>query len=92
MKLKFVQYRKFVHLRTLLGLTAALVAVATTSPLGAQATDSLRLAVLERRIEAVTRELERLQLGRDVVAADSSIEGLPRESGCLHRWLRRIPL
>jgi hypothetical protein len=84
-KLKFVRYRKFVHLRTLLGLTAALVAVATTSPLGAQATDSLRLAVLERRIEAVTRELERLQLGRDVVAADSSMQGLGPAASKVYR-------
>lgn len=38
--------------------------------------DSVRLAELERRMEAVTRELEQLRLGREVVEADTSILGL----------------
>lgn len=42
----------------------------------AQQTDSARVAELERRLEAVTREIERLSLGRDVVHADTSILGL----------------
>jgi hypothetical protein len=38
--------------------------------------DSVRIAELERRLEAVSREIERLSLGIDVVQADSSIMGL----------------
>ena len=37
--------------------------------------DSARIADLERKFEAVTRELERLQLGRAVVTADSAVSG-----------------
>jgi hypothetical protein len=85
MKVKFVRYRRFVRLSTVFGLSAALVAVATTQPLNAQDTDSLRLAVLERRIETVTRELERLQLGRDVVEADSSMQGLGPAASKVYR-------
>lgn len=49
---------------------------ALSTSLSAQAPDSTRLAELERRLDAVTRELERLQLGEEVVQADSSAMGL----------------
>ena len=42
----------------------------------AQDPDSARISELERRMEAVTREMERLRLGRDVVEADTSILGM----------------
>jgi hypothetical protein len=58
------------------GLTAALLLGSAPVPLAAQAADSARIAELERRLEAVTREIERLSLGIDVVQADSSIMGL----------------
>lgn len=54
-------------------LAAALLV--TTHPLPAQQQDSARVAELERRLDAVTREIERLRLGRDVVVADTSVQG-----------------
>ena len=66
--------------------TLAFVAVATTrAPVAAQDSDSVRIAELERRIEAITRELERLSLGRDVVEADSSLQGLGPASSKVYR-------
>ncbi len=56
------------------GLTTALLTVATS--LSAQQVDTSRIAELERRMEALSREIERLGLGRDVVEADTSILGL----------------
>jgi hypothetical protein len=38
--------------------------------------DSVRIREMEEQIEAITREIERLSLGREVVVADSSILGL----------------
>jgi hypothetical protein len=62
-------------LRTLAaGLAAALVTL--PAPGAAQQTDSARVAELERRMAALSREVERLSLGGDVVEADSSILGL----------------
>ena len=58
-------------------LAALLAVVAPGAPLAAQDTDSARIAELERQIEAVTRELERMQLGGEVVRADTSVGGLP---------------
>ena len=42
----------------------------------AQVPDSVRLNELERRVEALTSELERTRLGDEVVEADSSLMGL----------------
>ncbi len=65
----------------LVGLATAAVAPV----LAAQQTDSSRIAELERRLDAVTREIERLSLGADVVQADSSILGLgPAASKVYH--------
>lgn len=64
------------------GLAAALVAggllaLPGASTLTAQEPepDSARLAELERRLEALTRELERQRLGDEVVVADTSVGG-----------------
>ena len=73
-------------------LTALFIALVPTQRLEAQAADSVRLAELERRIEAVTRELERMQLGRDVVAADSSIQGLGPAASKVYRVNQGISL
>ena len=54
---------------------ATLAAALSFTPLSALQTDSARVAELERRLDAVTREIERLSLGIDVVQADSSIMG-----------------
>lgn len=53
--------------------------VTAGSPVGAHAQqdpDSVKMAELERRMDALTRELEQMRLGRDVVEADTSILGL----------------
>ncbi|MHB1191452.1 MAG: hypothetical protein ACYC6F_00275 [Longimicrobiales bacterium] len=50
--------------------------LSVTPSLSAQQADSARVAELERRMEALSREIERLNLGRDVVEADTSILGL----------------
>ena len=57
---------------------AAALLVAGLLPMGvrAQARDSIRLDELERRIEALTSELERTRLGAEVVEVDSSVVGL----------------
>jgi hypothetical protein len=53
--------------------------------LEAQATDSARIAQLERQIEAITRELERVSLGGEVVRADSSVQGLGPAASRVYR-------
>src|SRR3990172_294968 len=50
-----------------------------------QQQDSARIAELERRIESVTREIERLRLGRDVVEADSSVLGFGPAASKVYR-------
>jgi hypothetical protein len=47
--------------------------------------DSARIADLERKFEAVTRELERLQLGRAVVTADSAVSGFGPAASKVYR-------
>jgi hypothetical protein len=55
---------------------AALVLFATAAPAAAQQADSAEIRKLREQIEAITRTLEELQLGRDVVVeADTSSEG-----------------
>ena len=68
--------------------------VPSTAPAQAptQQVDTARIAALERRIEAVTRELERLQLGRDVVEADSSIQGLGPAASKVYRVNQGVSL
>jgi hypothetical protein len=55
----------------LLTTQAAGVAAQQTQP-----SDSARIAELERRLDALTREIERISLGEEVVQADTSVGGL----------------
>lgn len=70
-----------------IAVLGALTALALVTPLAVagQATDSARFAELERRIEAITRELERQTLGGDVVAADSAMRGLGPAASKVYR-------
>jgi hypothetical protein len=78
--------------RVTIALTALLISLAPVHELHAQDADSVRLAELESRIEAVTRELERMQLGRDVVEADSSIQGLGPAASKVYRVNQGVSL
>ena len=76
---------------TVIARTAStfLVAVAVLLPAparsAAQQADSTRIVELERRLDAVTRELERMGLGSDVVTADSAVHGFgPAASKVYH--------
>ena len=73
-------------------LAALLISVTPAPRVDAQDADSVRLAALERRIEAVTRELERMQLGRDVVEADASIQGLGPAASKVYRVNQGVSL
>jgi hypothetical protein len=64
---------------------AVALAVFPTQSIHAQQQDSVRIAELERRLEAVSRELERLSLGRDVVEADTSVYGLGPAASKVYR-------
>ncbi|MGH7545139.1 MAG: hypothetical protein ACREKI_03045, partial [Gemmatimonadota bacterium] len=59
------------------------------APAGAQdraAQDSARIAELERRVEAVTRQIEEIRLGREVVAeADTSLYGFGPAASKVYR-------
>jgi hypothetical protein len=72
-------------LALLLGLALPGVTVPVSLHAQQEATDSARLAELERRMEALTRELETLRLGRDVVEADSSILGFGPAASKVYR-------
>jgi len=64
----------------------ALCALATPGgALRAQTPDSARIAQLERQVDAITRELERVSLGGDVVRADSSVQGLGPAASRVYR-------
>lgn len=71
------------RLFTFLLLTA--LALAAPNIASAQDADSARLAELERQIDAVTRELERMRLGADVVAADASVAGFGPAASKVYR-------
>jgi hypothetical protein len=63
------------------------------SPVAAQETDSVRLAELEKQMEALTRELERLRLGEDVaVVADTSVLGFAPAASKVYRIDRGVSL
>ncbi len=72
----------------LLLFTAAL----TPSRLDAQAADSARVAELERRLDAITRELERMDLGGDVVRADTAMLGLGPAASKVYRVERGVSI
>jgi len=69
---------------------AALLAAPTH--LAAQEPDTTRLDDLEERIEALTRELERLRLGDEVVRADTSIGGFGLGASKVYRVERGVSL
>jgi hypothetical protein len=59
-----------------------------TTPASAQvpeSPDSVRIRQLEAQVEAITRELERMSLGRDVVAADSAQMGFGPAASKIYR-------
>jgi hypothetical protein len=65
--------------------TLAALCVSSTEQVAAQQQDSARIAEIERQMEAVSRELERIGLGRDVVVADSSVQGLGPAASRVYR-------
>ena len=68
-------------------LAAALV-LPLSAPISASAqerSDSARLTALERQLEALTRELERQQLGAEVVDADTTAIGLGPAASKVYR-------
>ena len=68
-------------------LAAALV-IPLSAPISASAqerSDSARLAALEHQLEALTRELERQQLGAEVVDADTTAIGLGPAASKVYR-------
>jgi hypothetical protein len=68
------------------GLAVALIGtVLGTAPVAAQDPDTTRVADLEEQIEAITREIERLSLGRDVVVVDSSVSGFGPAASRVYR-------
>ncbi len=74
----------------LLALFLAFLALPSGS--SAQATDSARIAELERRLEAITRELERIDLGGDVVQADTEMAGLGPAASKVYRVERGVSI
>jgi hypothetical protein len=66
-------------------LWLGLLVVGLPRPAASQDRDSARIAQLERQMEAVSRELERLRLGQDVVRADSSVQGLGPAASRVYR-------
>ena len=79
-------------LRRCLPLLAIPCSVLHSVPAAAQVPDSVRIAELERRIEIVTRELERIELGGDVVQADSSAGGFGPGASRVYRINQGVSL
>ncbi|HSG09640.1 MAG TPA: hypothetical protein VLA36_14860 [Longimicrobiales bacterium] len=71
---------------------AAFFTLTIAGPTAAQQSDSARVAELERRLEAVTREIERLSLGRDVVEADTSVLGFGPAASKVYRVNRGVSI
>ena len=78
--------------RLVLLLGTAALFLAPGSQASAQEPDSATVRELERRIDAVTRELERLQLGADVVQADTAIGGLPFGASKVYQVQRGVSI
>ena len=70
------------HLARVLSVLALL---APATAVAAQVTDSARIDEMERRLDAMTRELETLRLGQDVIVADSSSRGLGPAASKVYR-------
>lgn len=71
--------------RSIIVALAAAILAAPAGTLEAQVADSARISELERQVEAITRELERVSLGADVVQADSSVQGLGPAASRVYR-------
>ena len=72
---------------------AAAAAMLMPGPAGAQDADTTELARLRAQIEAITRELEELRLGADVVAeADTAMLGLGPAASKVYRVRRGVSL
>ena len=82
-------FQSIAVLSTILLLFAAAL---TPSRLDAQAADSARVAELERRLDAITRELERMDLGGDVVRADTAMLGLGPAASKVYRVERGVSI
>ncbi|UCD24940.1 MAG: hypothetical protein JSW51_03190 [Gemmatimonadota bacterium] len=75
------------------GLAVGHVALALASPTRAQETDSLEIERLKRQMDAVTRQLEELMLGRDVVVrADTSRWGFGPAASKVYRVQRGVSI
>lgn len=72
------------HRTIAVSLTLGLLG-ATAGPAAGQVADSARIAELERQVEAITRELERVSLGGDVVQADTSMQGFGPAASRVYR-------
>lgn len=77
------------------GLRGALVVGLgiVAAPAAAQEADSAKIEQLEEQIEAITRELEEMKLGREVVAqADTSMYGLGPAASKVYRVRRGVSI
>lgn len=73
------------HMRGVAATLAVLAGLAVAAPAAAQQ-DTTELADLRRRLEAITRELEAMRLGQDVVpTADSSVHGFGPAASKVYR-------
>lgn len=79
-------------MKTLALSLLTLLAVVPASPANAQDADSARIAQLERQVQAITRELERLSLGGEVVEADSSVQGLGPAASRVYRVTQGVSI
>jgi len=80
------------HARLVMGLALgftfalALTSTLTARPLTAQErSDSARIAELERQIDAISREIERMSLGSAVVEADTMVMGFAPSASKVYR-------
>ncbi len=87
-----IVFNIFRSFRRLPLIGAGTLFLAAGAPAMAQEPDSARITELERRIEAVTRELERMQLGADVVEADTAIGGLPFGASKVYQVQRGVSI
>ncbi|HEX9730264.1 MAG TPA: hypothetical protein VGA37_17350 [Gemmatimonadales bacterium] len=69
------------------------LAAGPLAPLAAQEPDSARIERLERQIEAITRQLEALQLGEDIVTvADTGVYGFAPGASKVYRVRRGVSI
>lgn len=76
--------RRLSHVARITFFAWALMAAAPQAR-AQESTDSARIQMLEEQVEAITHELERLSLGREVVEADSSMMGFGPAASKVYR-------